>query len=69
MEWSTEYPSWGDADRKVKARSGDSELTGTLYYDDWDSDDEGNEWPLWRIRTDSGESQSLFAFDEWMFID
>lgn len=66
MSWNDEFPVWQDDGKKVTARTPTVELTGTLYYEDFDSDGEGNEWPLWRIKLENDETYSLFEFDEWM---
>lgn len=66
MAWNDEFPVWQDDGKKISVRTPTVELTGTLYYEDFDSDEEGNEWPLWRIKLQSGETHSLFEFDEWM---
>lgn len=66
MEWGNNFPNWEDDGRAIKARSERiPELAGTLYYDDFDCDENGDEWPRWRIKKSNGENYSLFEFDEW----
>jgi hypothetical protein len=65
MDWNDDFPSWQNDGSPIAAMSGSEKVTGILYYDDFDRDDEGNEWPLWRIRIEGGESKSLFEFEKW----
>ncbi|WP_455852703.1 hypothetical protein [Pantoea endophytica] len=65
MEWTDNLPDWQDDGKSITAISDSSEVSGVLYYDDFGSDGEGNEWPIWRIKIDSGETKSLFDFDKW----
>lgn len=65
MDWSDDFPSWQDDGRHIAAISGENQITGVLYYDDFGRDDEGNEWPIWRIRSESGETKSLFEYEKW----
>lgn len=70
--WNDTFPDWQDAGRAIKARLKESpdssEITGVLYYDEIDRDENGDEWPVWRIRVVSGKHPWLALFDEWMFV-
>lgn len=68
MEWRTDSPDWKDDGKLLNllAESG-STITGKLCYDDFASDGEGEEYPIWNVRFDNGEESSLWDFKGWSF--
>lgn len=66
--WSDSWPSWDDEGKRVTLLNADgSQTTGVLeipYY--WEMDD-GEEEPLFSVRTSDGVEHSFGVAEEWRF--
>lgn len=68
MEWREDAPDWPDAGKKVELLSASgSVVSGVLEVDDFFPDGQGDEVPVWAVRSPVGEKSSLYDFDGWRF--
>jgi hypothetical protein len=67
MNWtSTSWPGWSDAGRLVEIEMEDGQtLQGTLEVDDFFTDGEGDEVPVFIIRTSDGAKHSFVDHKRW----
>lgn len=53
--WEDGWPDWADLDRYVEVERDDGRrVSGKLVCDDWFDDGEGEEIPVWAIKTEGG---------------
>jgi len=69
MEWLEYNPDWGDEGKEIEllCESG-SIVRGRLEMEDFFPDGEGDEIPVWRVRSENGESSSIWDFEGWRFV-
>lgn len=65
--WSDSWPAWGDEGKRVTILLEGKEVTGVLCYEDFCSDDDGDEWPSWLVRTPGAPDEWLTSADKWRF--
>ena len=66
-KWDDGYPDWKDSGRLVTILIDGKETTGVLCYDDWVSDGDGDEFPLWLVRVPGAPYECFAAADKWRF--
>lgn len=69
-EWTTtEWPDWTDAGRRVEVDLEDGRtVQGELFVADFFPDDQGDEVPMFQVRSDDGKAHEFAANKRWRFV-
>jgi hypothetical protein len=66
--WSDGWPDWADAGKRVTLLDADgSQLTGELEVGDFVPLDDGDEVPIFSVRTSDGVEHSFAGAEKWRF--
>lgn len=70
MEWTTtDWPDWKDDGRRVEVEPEDGRtVQGELFVADFFADGEGDEIPIFEVRTDDGAEHGFAANKRWRFL-
>ena len=69
MQWEDGWPDWCDDGRQVEITQDGFATQGTLTFDEWASDGEGNECPIWELKLSTGAVVSFCMHDKWRFLE
>lgn len=68
--WDNGWPDWRDDGRRVLVETlGGTQIECKLTYDDFASDGEGDEWPVWFGVDDQGNKVDFVGAEHWRFVD
>lgn len=68
MGWTTQWPDWRDAGRRVELDLGDGYIQGELFVEDFFPDGDGGECPVFGVRADDQVEHSFASHERWRYV-